>query len=99
MSSFICIIADMKYLLLTCSRVLASGQHSQVYKYQHTGITGSYDTRLGHTGREYQRNRKMIENQRKRNCRKRRRQREKFEDFHLQNDEFDPYAIVILNQL
>ena len=41
----------------------------------------------------------MIENQRKRNCQERRRQREKFEDFQLQNDEFDPYAIVVLNQL
>ena len=26
-------------------------------------------------------------------------QKEKFEYFHLQNDEFDPYAIVVLNQL
>ena len=27
MSSLICIIADMKYLYVRCSRVLASGQH------------------------------------------------------------------------
>ena len=27
------------------------------------------------------------------------RQKEKYEYFHLQNDEFDPYAIVVLNQL
>ena len=41
----------------------------------------------------------MIENKRKISCQERRRQREKFEDFHLQNDEFDPYAIVVLSQL
>ena len=27
------------------------------------------------------------------------RQKEDFEHFHLQNDEFDPYAIIVLNQL
>ena len=27
------------------------------------------------------------------------RQKEHFEHFHLQNDEFDPYAIVVLSQL
>ena len=27
------------------------------------------------------------------------RQKEENEDFRLQNDEFDPYAIVVLNQL
>ena len=27
------------------------------------------------------------------------RQKEQFEHYHLQNDEFDPYAIVVLNQL
>ena len=26
-------------------------------------------------------------------------QKEQFEYLHLQNDEFDPYAIVVLNQL
>ena len=26
-------------------------------------------------------------------------QKEQFKYFHLQNDEFDPYAIVVLNQL
>ena len=26
-------------------------------------------------------------------------QREQFEDFHLQNDELDPYMIVVLSQL
>ena len=41
----------------------------------------------------------MTENMKKKSCQERRKQGEQFEDFHLQNYEFDPYAIVVLSQL
>ena len=40
-----------------------------------------------------------MENVRNTNHQKERRQKEELEDIHLQNEEFDPYAIVVLNQL
>ena len=41
----------------------------------------------------------MKQNIRNERQRKGGKQKEQFEYFHLQNDEFDPYAIVVLNQL
>ena len=40
-----------------------------------------------------------MENVRNKSYQDERRQKDELEDFYLQNDEFDPYAIVVLNQL
>ena len=40
-----------------------------------------------------------MENVRNKSYPDERRQKDKLEDCYLQNDEFDPYAIVVLNQL
>ena len=43
--------------------------------------------------------RNTMENLRNKSHKEGGRQKEEKEDFRLQNDEFDPYAIVVLNQL